>query len=299
MSLPRKDVEFLSQGTRCRAWHYPTATPQACIVMAHGLGGTRDAGLEPYAQRFADAGFAVLLFDYRHFGASDGEPRQLLSIPKQLQDWRAAISFAETLPNVDAKRIALWGSSFSGGHVISTAAADKRVAAVAAQGPMMDGLASVSAMLDYAGVGRLLKLSAYGVADLAKSALGGSPVMVPIIAKPGGFAAMSSHDAWSGYRAIQPKDWKNAMSARLALALGTYRPTMKAKNVHCPALIQVCLRDTVAPASAAIRLAKKLGKLATLKQYDIGHFDIYVKEPFERAVSDQITFYQEQLNAAK
>ena len=98
MSLPRKDVEFLSQGTRCRAWHYPTATPQACIVMAHGLGGTRDAGLEPYAQRFADAGFAVLLFDYRHFGASDGEPRQLLSVSKQLQDWRAAISFAEPCP---------------------------------------------------------------------------------------------------------------------------------------------------------------------------------------------------------
>lgn len=299
MSLPRKDVEFLSQGTRCRAWHYPTATPQACIVMAHGLGGTRDAGLEPYAQRFADAGFAVLLFDYRHFGASDGEPRQLLSVSKQLQDWRAAISFAETLPNVDAKRIALWGSSFSGGHVISTAAADKRVAAVAAQGPMMDGLASVAAMLGYAGVGRLLKLSAYGVADLAKSALGGSPVMVPIIAKPGGFAAMSSHDAWSGYRAIQPDNWQNAMAGRLALALGTYRPTLKAKQVHCPTLIQACLRDTVAPASAAIKLAHKLGAKATLKQYDIGHFDIYVGEAFEQAVSDQIAFFQKHLNGTQ
>ena len=135
----RADVEFKSAGTTCRAWHYrpetAAADPTPCIVMAHGLGGTRDAGLEPYAERFAGAGFQVLLFDYRHFGASDGQPRQLLQVSRQLTDWRAAIDCARTLAGVDGDRIALWGSSFSGGHVATLAARESGIAAFAGSGP--------------------------------------------------------------------------------------------------------------------------------------------------------------------
>lgn len=112
--IQRSDVEFSSQGITCRAWLYtparPNASPTSCIVMAPGLGGTRDAGLEPYAHRFVNAGYFVLLFDYRHFGASDGEPRQLLSISRQLNDWAAAIVFARRQPGIDPRRIALWGT---------------------------------------------------------------------------------------------------------------------------------------------------------------------------------------------
>lgn len=222
----RRDVEFDSAGTTCRAWFYaPEASgARPCIVMAHGLGGTRDAGLEPYAEAFRAAGYGVLLFDYRHFGASDGEPRQLLSVPRQLDDWAAAIACARRLPGVDAGRIALWGSSFSGGHVIVAAARDGRIAAVSAQGPMMDGRAAVLNLLRYAGVGTLLRLSAAGLRDQLGAWLGRAPVYVPLIAPPGGFAAMSSADAESGYRAIVPPGWRNQMSARLALQLPLYRP---------------------------------------------------------------------------
>ena len=59
----RLDIDFISRGTTCRAWFYPARTDALrtdagvpCVVMAHGLGGTRDAGLEPYAERFASAG---------------------------------------------------------------------------------------------------------------------------------------------------------------------------------------------------------------------------------------------------
>jgi len=129
----RRDVEFKSGGITCRAWAYAPAghtEPAApsiaapCIVMAHGLGGTRDAALEPYAERFAQAGFHVLLFDYRHLGASDGEPRQLISIARQVDDWAAAIAYARSMPGVDPARIALWGCSLSGGHVLMAAARD-------------------------------------------------------------------------------------------------------------------------------------------------------------------------------
>ena len=124
-TFKRTDTAFTSGNVTCRAWLYtPADADGAAIVMAHGLGGTRDAGLEPFAERFADNGYTVLLFDYRHFGASDGEPRQLLSIKRQLADWKAAVAHARGLPGVDPDRIGLWGTSFSGGHVLTTATQD-------------------------------------------------------------------------------------------------------------------------------------------------------------------------------
>lgn len=295
----RSDVEFSSHGTVCRAWLYtPTAPNGAAIIMAHGLGGTRDAGLEPFALEFANNGFTVVLFDYRHFGASDGEPRQLLSISRQLQDWRAAVSYTRSLPGVDAARIGLWGTSFSGGHVLTTAANDSSIAAASAQGPMVDGLAASLEMVNYAGVGRLARLAAYGSVDQLRGLLGLQPITVPLVAAPGEFAAMSSHDALSGYGAITPSGWRNEMSARLALYLATYRPITKARKLRCPILIQACTKDSVAPAAAAVKLARKAGPNVELKEYDIGHFDIYVGKDRERAVADQLSFFKRALAAA-
>ncbi len=290
----RDDVAFASHGVTCRAWHYRPALagPAPVIVMAHGLAGTRDAGLEPYAERFAAAGLHVLLFDYRHFGASDGEPRQLLQVGRQLDDWRAAIAFARSLARVDGERVALWGSSFSGGHVISLAAEDAGIAAIAAQGPMMDGLAATLAMARYAGIGHVARLAGNGLVDQLRGLAGRAPVTVPVIAAPGEFAAMSSHDALSGYSAITPDNWRNEMTARMALTLAAYRPVARARRVRCPALIQICTRDSVAPAEAARRTAARLGGPVTTHEYDIGHFDIYVGADFERAVADQLEFWR-------
>ncbi len=264
--------------------------------MAHGLGGTRDAGLEPYASRFAEAGYVVLLFDYRHFGASDGDPRQLLSIRRQLQDWAGAIAFARQMPQVDPDRIALWGSSFSGGHVIVAAARDGNIAALSAQGPMMDGWAALRNYIRYAGVADLIKLACLGIWDQLRALAGCSPVTVPVIGKPGELAAMSTPDAYAGYMAIAPPGWHNEIGARMALTLGTYRPIALAGKVSCPALIQVCRQDSVAPAAVAIETARRMGARAELKQYDCGHFDIYTGQHFEQAVHDQLDFFNRVLN---
>nr|NIN00815.1 hypothetical protein [candidate division Zixibacteria bacterium] len=129
----RKNVSFEVEGTSVSAWLYlpqDLSTPVPCIIMGHGFGGTKDMGLEPYAVRYQEAGFAALAFDYRHFGESDGEPRQLIWIPYQLEDWLAAITYARNLEQIDPARIALWGTSMSGGHVIVTAAKDKNIACV-------------------------------------------------------------------------------------------------------------------------------------------------------------------------
>jgi uncharacterized protein len=114
------EVSFDSGGTRCVGIHLAGLSDafvgedglRPCVVLAHGFGGTVDSGLMPYTQRFAAAGLDALAFDYRHFGASDGEPRQLISIREQLEDYAAAIAFARSLPGVDPERIAVWGSSY-------------------------------------------------------------------------------------------------------------------------------------------------------------------------------------------
>lgn len=300
MSVTRSDVRFTVDGDAVAGWWFspetPAATPTPCIVMAHGLGGTRDAGLEPYARAFAEAGFAVLLFDYRHFGASEGQPRQLLSIPRQLADWQAAIDFARGQSGVDPERIALWGSSFSGGHVIVAAARDARVAAVSSQGPMMDGLAAVFNLVSYAGVGALLRLSGLAVRDQFRGLLGREPLYAPIVARPGETAAMSSEDAMDGFYSIAPDDWRNELTARLALHLPLYRPVRYAHRLRCPVLVIACTADSVAPPEAAEKVVRKAGMQAELKRYDgMKHFEIYKGAGFERSSQDQIEFFQRHL----
>ena len=114
--------------------------------MAHGFSATRDQRLDVYAERFRAAGLGVLLFDYRHFGASGGAPRQLLDIGRQQADFRAAVAHARAIDWVDPARVALFGSSFSGGHVLAVGADDERIAAVVSQCPFTDGLASLPAL---------------------------------------------------------------------------------------------------------------------------------------------------------
>jgi hypothetical protein len=140
----RSDVRFRSGAEECGAWLYRPEDegPRPIVVLGHGLGAVKEMRLDAYAERFLAAGFGALVFDYRHFGASGGEPRQLLDIARQLEDWRAAVSFAHGLPWVDPDRVAIFGSSFGGGHAILTAANDPRIAAAIAQCPFTDGLSS-------------------------------------------------------------------------------------------------------------------------------------------------------------
>ena len=290
MAIDRTDVEFVSGDIVCRAWRYrPSVANGACIVMAHGLGGLRSASLDAYAQRFAEAGFAVLLFDYRHFGASSGEPRQRVSVRRQLADWAAAVAYARAIPGVDANRVALWGTSFSGGHVVVTAARDARVAALCAQGPMMDGLSASLNIVRYAGLGQLLRLAARGLADAVRALTGRERLRVPLVAAPGALATMSTPDAEPGYRAIVGPDWVNGICASFALGLAFYRPVAVARRVRCPALIIVA-NDSVAPATAAVRSAKRIGAQCELHEFAMGHFDIYLGEGFERGVTLQTEF---------
>ena len=143
--MQREDVWFNSGSDRISAWLYrPDGDgDKPLLVMAHGLGAVRTMRLDAYAERFAAAGYACLVFDYRNFGDSEGAPVNCSTSKMQLQDWTVAAAFARTLPGIDPKRIGLWGTSFSGGHVIATAARVPGIAAVVSQCPFTDSVASL------------------------------------------------------------------------------------------------------------------------------------------------------------
>jgi len=145
----RTDITFHSGDDWCAGWLYRPEGfegPRPLMVMAHGFSGTKELRLPAYAERFCAAGIGVLLFDYRHFGASGGEPRQLLDISRQHADFRRALAYARDLDWVDPERVGLFGSSFGGGHVLAVGAADGRVAAIVSQCPFTDGLATLPAL---------------------------------------------------------------------------------------------------------------------------------------------------------
>jgi dienelactone hydrolase len=291
-ALDRQDVTFASGGVRCAAWLYPVAADRSpLVILAHGLGATRELRLDAYARRFQAAGFTALVFDYRHYGESEGTPRELLSIGRQLEDWRAAIAFAKTLPGVDPERIALWGSSFGGGHVMTLAAEGRGVAAAISQVPFSDGLASTLALP----VLTALRITLAAIVDLVRAAFGLSPGYIGLLGRPGDVALMSAPDCVAGYRQLLPSGleasgrWSNRVTARTGLAIPLYAPARGAHKIEIPIFIAVAEKDSIAPAGPTIRGAAK-AKKAELRRYPAGHFDYYLGDGFEQIVGEEIAF---------
>ncbi|MGZ6617602.1 MAG: alpha/beta hydrolase [Solirubrobacteraceae bacterium] len=292
--MSRSDVSFSSGAVECAGWLYrPDREGRVgLVVMAHGFSGTRELRLDAYAERFCAAGLGALVFDYRHFGASAGEPRQLLDIGKQQDDYRAAVGYARALDWVDADRVGLFGTSFSGGHVLAVAAHDQRIAALVSQCPFTDGLASLPKL----GPANIAKATVAGLRDQFAQLVGRPPQYIPAVGPPGSFAVMATPDSQPGFEALLPADtrWENRVAARIALRVASYRPGRLAARVACPALFCVCDRDALAPAKATVKFAQAAPR-GEIKRYPVGHFDIYVGETWERAVADQTEFLSRHL----
>ncbi|MFD0029679.1 alpha/beta hydrolase [Streptomyces sp. NPDC055059] len=294
-SVTRHDVTFPAGDNSCAGWLYlPTgvASPPV-VILGHGLGATREMRLDAFAERFAQAGIAALAFTYRHFGDSGGHPRQLLSIKRQLADWDAAIAYVKSRHDVDRARVAVWGSSFGGGHAITVAARHPELRAAVAQCPFTDGLASALALGPVAS----LRMTPVLARDLATRVRGKAPAMAPIAASPGSPALMNAPDALPGYEALQPPGttFRNEVAARVIPTIAAYRPGRAAKKVTMPILFCVSDTDSVTPPAQTLRYARTAPR-GEIKRYGAGHFDFYTGETFEELVRDQTEFLTRQLN---
>ncbi len=294
----RMDETFESRGDKLKAWLYlPSGVSKPPVVMmAHGFGGERWMRLPAYAEQFARAGLAVFLFDYRGFNDSEGKPRNYVNPERHLQDWDAAIAYMKKLEMVDAKRMALWGTSLSGGHVIVEAAKHPEVRAVVSQVPFTDGL---SAQWHYLITEPLfaLKGSYHGLADALASLFTEKRHNVRIAGRPGeAFAMMSKPDTLPGLLKLLELDEKefeknNFCPANIIFTLGLYRPIGYAEKVACPALVIGAQKDTLFPPAGPGKMADRM-KNATYISLPMNHFDPYVGEPFEklvRVMSDFLT----------
>lgn len=284
--MDRADTRIPSHGEHLAAYVYRPAAegPVPCVVMAHGFSATRDDSLPDYAETFCRAGCAVVVFDYRYFGASTGEPRQLLDLTCQQDDYRAVVAWARRDGGIDPDRIVLWGSSFSGGHVLAVAAGDPRIAAVISQAPFTDGPAVIR-KIPYLTLNRI---GLVWVRDLVAARLGRKPVHLPVIARPGAVAIMSQPDAVPGFTAMLSPDtrWRNEVTGRALMPVVFFRPVRFAARLTMPVLFCVCDGDLATPPGPSLRAAREAPR-GELRRYPYGHFDIY-DDP--QAKVDQVEF---------
>jgi uncharacterized protein len=271
----RSDIRIpAGAGEELDAWLYlPDGPgPHPVVVMAHGIGGVKAAGLAPFAERFADSGFAALVFDYRHWGASTGEPRQLLSVGRQLADYRTALVWARAHDQLDATRIFVWGTSFAGMHIVELAASEPELAGAIAQCPLVDGLAGVTKIP----LPRALRLTAHALADLIGSTVGRPPHYLQVSVPPGHFGLIATEDAMTGLDRLDPGDgsWPNDITARSVLDVTMHRPVRRASRARCPLLMVVAENDTMAPTAPAVAVSSRAPR-GELYRSRGGHYDVY------------------------
>lgn len=297
MSVSRREVSFESRGCSCSGWLFEPegAAEPPVVLMAHGFGARASWRLPAYAETFAEGGLAALVFDYRGFGASEGTPRGLVDASRHREDWRAAVDHARSYEALDGDRLALWGTSMSGGHVLETAA-EGDVTAVVVQIPFVDGPATAAQAVRRGGLGSLARATAAGVRDLAGAALGKEPYRIPVAGEPGDLAVVNAPRALEGYASLVPEDeeWSNRCPARIVLSTMVDRPIRRADEIQAPVLVVEAEHDEVLPSGPVRRLVEKLTEVDH-EAYPIGHFEAYHGEAFERIVERQRAFLREHL----
>jgi hypothetical protein len=294
----RIDIEFAGEDeTTLRGWLYlpagSGAGPRPAITLAHGFAAVKEHGLDRFANAFAEAGFVVMVHDHRGFGASDGLPRQDIDPWRQIADWRCAIAYLENRPEVDAKRIGIWGTSYASGHAITLGATDRRVACVVAQVPTISGFEQgrrrvspdATAMLEAA------------FADDERGALKGEPRRRTTIVSsdPDEPAAYRSLDAIAFYQESAGGSWTNDVTLRSTRAARSYEPRVWVPRVSpTPLLMVVAMQDIITVTDLALSAYETALQPKRLVTIHGGHFAPYL-EAFDVARKAAIEWFVEHL----
>lgn len=290
----REDVSFDVDGMKVSAWFYKVENREsaACIVMSHGFGGTKDMVLEQYAKKFNSNGFHVLVYDYRYFGESEGEPRQLFCDVYQVEDLKQAVVYVRSRDDVLSDKVFLWGTSNGARYGIIAASFDSDIAGVIAQCGAYDHKEDSKHGIKQVGMGHFFKLFVHAQRDKGRSRFGLSPHCYPMYGRPGTLGMINNHGSFDGVQRLaeNSKTFINETPARIAFMPHTVDTLEVAPNVTCPVLIQVCSNDNIVSPVSHVKLVDILGDKVTLKEYPIEHFDIYLGKDFDVATDDQLVF---------
>lgn len=296
----RKDVSFDSKGLKCRGWLYlpddiEAAEKMPTIVMAHGFSAVKEQVLPEFAERFVNAGFAVLVFDYRYFGDSEGEPRCQLFPLEMVEDYRNAITWVCEQPHVDLDRIGVWGTSFSGGLVAYVGTFDRRVRAIVAQVPSIINAESRRAMDPdkWDSVGEFLlqeRIARYktGTVNYMKVvAPEGEPCILP---------GKETYDAFMELKDLAP-NWRNQITLESLEKIREFNP---ASLIHLLAptalLIIAAEKDSLIPLESVKAAYERAADPKELIVLPIKHFDIYQDPWLSRAAKDAVAWFRKYLD---
>ena len=299
-NFSRKDITFKSEGLNLVGWLYlpnglKSGEKRPAIVMAHGWSAVKEMYLDSFAARFANAGFVVTVFDYRTFGDSEGEPRSHIDPAMQLEDYKNAITWSMMQPAVDPERIGIWGSSYSGAHVIHLAAFDRRVKCAVAQVPL------VNAMENFR---RLVRADHFPptrdwlATDLMEQYTTGKVNYAPVVAAQGQPCALPTQDSYDWFMQTgetrAPK-WKNQQTVRSIELAFEYNP---AANIHLisptPFMMVVAQNDVLTPTDLAIEAFGRAREPKQLVLIPGGHFDAYVSG-IEQAATPAANWFSQHL----
>lgn len=298
----RENIEFAADdGVLLRGWLYrpsEAAGPRPLIVMAHGFSATKEMHLDAFAEVFAGAGFAVLVYDNRNLGESEGTPRGEIDPWLQIDDYRAAITWASQLDVVDAQRIGIWGSSYAAAHVLVVAAIDRRVGCVVSQVPLVSGSANARRLIR---ADHFADLRAGFDADRLARYRGEEPATIPVTwvddpAEPCALPTADTHDFFFGPIAQRATTWRNETTLRSIEMFINYEPGAYLPLISpTPLMMVVAAGDHLTPvdlATAAYATANEPKELVVLPG---GHFEAYVGEAFETSSQAQCRWFLEHL----
>jgi hypothetical protein len=298
MMVERRDVEFeVEDGDRLRGWLFVPGNRSVrhpAISMAHGYVGVKEHGLERFARAFAEAGFVVLVHDHRSFGSSDGAIRHDIDPWRQIADWRRAISLLESLPEVDADRIGVWGTSYAGGHVFILAATDRRIRAVVAQVPTISGYQQGLRRVPPDDVTALEHLFD---SDERAQFRGEPPRRQQVVGDdPSVPASYRSRDAIAFYlQPLPPGVWTNEVTVRSGRLARMYEPGAWIARVSpTPLLMIVALADHITLTDLELRAYERALEPKKLVTIGGGHFDPYLGQ-FTAASAAAVSWFRRHL----
>jgi fermentation-respiration switch protein FrsA (DUF1100 family) len=282
MTIEKRDVAFKSADNLCVAWFFlpqraAAGTRVPAVAMAHGVGAVKEMYIDFFARRFAEAGIAALLFDYRSFGASGGERRQRVFPHDQLEHYRSGLTWLSMQLEIDSDRLGVWGTSFSGGHVIHIAAHDPRVKAVVSQVGAMDPGQTLRDQTTPEQFGAFQKML---VKERVRHATDGGEVYIPSAAPPGqGFALQNDQDSYNfGHEArttIAPS-WRNQVTMSSLEAILEYAPGKSIELIAPrPLLMILAMGDTISPSDFIRAAFARAGEPKRLLEVEGGHYSVY------------------------
>jgi uncharacterized protein len=295
----RRNIEINAEGCRLSGWLYlpdDFTAPVPAVVMAHGFSAVKEMFLDAYAERFCRAGLAAVVFDHRGFGASEGAPRQEVDPVAQIRDYRHALTFAAGQPEIDAQRLGVWGSSYSGGHALMLGWMDARVKCVVSQAPLISGWRNVRRLVR---ADLLPGLRAMCDADRAARFAGQAPALIPVVADdPTVPAAFPGTESWSWFSETantRAPAWRNEVTLRSFEMLMEYEPGAHIERISpTPLLMIVARNDTLAVADEALAAYQRALEPKRLVLLDGGHFDAYGKD-FETSAQAACEWFRSHL----